>query len=164
MNQKQHFLTFILYHKWQWLCVLVTYVLFSTILLCMFIRQPMYAFWYSYQPSFEVFNKLPSVVLPSVLWHCGLGVVVCTIHAMPPTFCRRRRFLCFSALPPPLLTTGRCTADLQLEVYFWATVCKTIHPMPSDHCLSCRVLFVSLTHQCIMDKWLDGSRCHWEWR
>jgi len=38
---------------------------------------------------------------------------------------------------------------------FWATICKVVHPMLSDHCpvrLSC------LWHWCIVAKRLDGSR------
>jgi len=41
-------------------------------------------------------------------------------------------------------------------VSFLATVCKTVHPMLLDRCLS--VCPVCLWHWCIVAKWLDGSR------
>jgi len=42
-------------------------------------------------------------------------------------------------------------------IHFWTTVCKTVCPMPSDHCLSC------LWRWCIVAKWLDGSWSDLPW-
>ena len=44
---------------------------------------------------------------------------------------------------------------------FWATVCRTVRPMLSDHCLSC---LSCLWRWSIVAKPLDGSRCHLVWR
>ena len=41
---------------------------------------------------------------------------------------------------------------------FWATVCKTVRPMPSDRCPVC--LSVCLKRWCTVAKRLDESRCH----
>jgi len=41
---------------------------------------------------------------------------------------------------------------------FWATVCKMVYPMLSDHCPVCRWRW------CIVAKRLDGSRSNLAWR
>jgi len=41
---------------------------------------------------------------------------------------------------------------INLQTGFWVTICKMVHPMLSDRCLSC------LWRWCIVAKWLDGSR------
>jgi len=51
-----------------------------------------------------------------------------------------------------------------LNFNFGATVCKTIHPMLSDRCLSCFVYLSCLWRWCIIAKWLDGSRWNLPWR
>ena len=44
----------------------------------------------------------------------------------------------------------------------WATVCKTVHPMLLDRCLS--VCLSCLWRWCIVAKRLDGSSCYLVWR
>ena len=44
---------------------------------------------------------------------------------------------------------------------FWATVCKTVRPVLSDHCLS--VCLVCLWCWCIVAKRMDGSRWNLAW-
>jgi len=55
-----------------------------------------------------------------------------------------------------IVTVTIIIADLRIS--FWATVCKTVCPILSDHCPS--VCPVCLWCLCIVAKRLDGSRCH----
>jgi len=47
------------------------------------------------------------------------------------------------------------------DLWFLATVCKTVRPMLSDRCLSCPVLSCLVCNvRCIVAKRLDGLGCH----